>query len=46
MNRKANLLGEAEGVNGAIGDVPVEESVRIVGGNNGEEGDAEAEERG
>lgn len=45
FNRKPNLLGEAEGVNGAVSDIPVEEPVRIVGSNNGEEGDTETEER-
>ena len=42
----ANLLGEAEGVNSAVSDIPVEEAVRILSSDNGKEGNEEEEERG
>lgn len=45
IEAKPNLLGDAEGVNGAVSDIPVEESVRILGSNNGDEGNAEEDER-
>ena len=45
--QQANLLGEAEGVNGAVSYIPVEEAVRILSSDNGEEErNEEEEERG